>query len=331
MPGYTSIAYKLNSRVTSYVPEAIYSENKEGIDDDLILRKAKNGESAMQATELLDVIPPGIDVDLKEIPHCNVVIDAENVKPTCIPIEEVVVEAKAKWFSSNVKMVKSHIETNLNLSANIFGEFGCFELVDYTTNLELPVVELECLSDADLATFGAKRLTPSNSIYKHFNTFNENLFVVVYDFNEHYMQKYVLEEELGGGWSIETHNFPHIFKPMRADCGGAVILGKKITEDTETKVGLYQLVSIKINFPDALAIESEVIHGNSSFTGPYAITSNPHGKASPVLMRTNKDEMQMVSQPNYKNPHAFFQKKPSPLLTACSSYIGESNAPQAAE
>ena len=315
MPTPELKSYPLTEAIESYVPLAVYAENKEAIDRDFICRKTRDNEIVMHATELLGILPPASDLDLKDIPLCDTSSEPssdtssqpgkedDHVDSEMVSIDDVAITVRAKWLQPDVKSAKS--ATN----ANVFGAYGSFELVDYSPNLVLPTVELDSLSDEDLKTFGAKRLTPERSKCPSFNTFKESLFVIVYDYSKEYVEKYVLDKELGGGWFIETHNFPHFFKPMCPDCEGSAIIGKLISEDSETKIGTYKLVSVHIKFPDAIAIESGVIHGNSGFIGPYAIPSNPHGTASIVLIHDKNDQIQMISQPTYKNPHTFFNQR----------------------
>lgn len=317
---------QLNSDVKSYVPLSVYQENKEAIDRDFILRKTKEGEVMMHATDLLGLIPPAADLDLDELPLCHHeelcdtassastmsdVSMGDVVAGSTVSMDDVAITVRAKWLPPDMAAAQSAS------NANVFGAYGTFELLDHTSNLVLPTVELDDLSDADLEEFGATRLTPSKHTVPHFNTFQESLFVIVYDYSQEYVDKYVLKPELGGGWFIETHNFPHFFMPMRPDCAGSVILGKQISEDSETHIGTYKLISICIKFPQAVAIKSGVIHGNSGFTGPYAIPSNPHGTASIVLIHDDKDQIQTISQPMYKDCSRFF--KPSPMDTGSAA------------
>lgn len=317
---------QLTPDVKSYVPLCVYQQNKEAIDRDFILRTTKEGEVMMHATDLLGLIPPAADLDLDELPLCHheALCDTASSASTmsdvsmddvasvsAVSIDDVAITVRAKWLPPDMAAAQSAS------NANVFGAYGTFELMDHTPNLVLPTVELDELSDADLEQFGATRLTPFKHTVPHFNTFQESLFVIVYDYSQEYVEKYVLKPELGGGWFIETHDFPHFFMPMRPDCAGSVILGKQISEDSETHIGTYKLISICIKFPQAVAIKSGVIHGNSGFTGPYAIPSNPHGTASIVLIHDDKDQIQTISQPMHKACSRFF--KPSSTDTASAA------------
>jgi hypothetical protein len=308
----TSLPYQLKNdatTVTSYVSKETYANNKKNLDKDLIVRKTKEQRIVMQATHLLDVLPPGSDLHLSRIPLCNETESANqkmnDSHSTLIPISEVEVTVQAKWIDPMEKAIKNE------LNANVFGSYGCFELVNRFDPLDLPVVDLNCLSDHDLQSYRATRLTPNNASHYKFNTFNDSLFVVIFDYSKDYLRDYALQADLGSGWFIETHNFPHFFKPMHPDCDGAAILGKLVSKDEEANIGTYKLVSIKINYPDTLVIESDVIHGNASFVGPYAIPSNPSGKASIVVMRDNQGGMQTVTQPHYQRSSLFCQQAPS--------------------
>lgn len=311
-------SHKLTTEVTSYIPDEVYLQYKESIDRDFIHREGDTGEVLMHASDLLAVIPPGGDLDLNEIPLCDSPVDPTDVVEKIdsdvsqtIPIDEVAITVRARWLPPDES------EASSASNANVFGRYGTYQVVDYTPNLVLPTVDVDFLSESDLASYGAKKLTPKDHVFHGFNTFDQNLFLIVYNYSPEYVEKYVLNKELGGGWFIETHNFPHIFKPMSPDCGGSCIIGKLISSDAETGIGTYKLVSVKVQFPNTLAIESEVIHGNSGFTGPYAIPSNPNGTASIVLIHDKHGEIQSIDQPDYqvRNPNRLFQEKPSTSFT----------------
>lgn len=286
------VPYELDNGVISYVDPANYAKDKFEIDPDLVVRKTKEGEVVMEATHLLSVMVPGEDLHLNEMPLCNSTEDSPAPNEP-VSLHDAEVDVDARWYSPEVKPV---ITDN---NANIFGRYGSFEIVNSPSNLELPAVSLENLSDEDLQTYHAQRLSPTHDTYKNFNTFDKDLFGIVYMYKD-YLNKYALKEDLGGGWFIEHHNFPQFFKPMNKQCGGAVILGRLISEDDKTHIGHYKFVSIKMKYPDGIAIESDVIHGNSSFEGPWAISSTTIGKASIALMRTPENKIQQVSQPDYE-------------------------------
>ncbi|KTD75298.1 hypothetical protein [Legionella waltersii] len=303
----SSFPYKLTGlNVASYVDPNVYAKDKSDIDPDLVVRKTKEGEVVMEATHLLSVMTPGQDLNLDEVPLCG----SKEKSPAPgepVSIEDAEVEVTARWYPPEVKPVKT------DSKANIFGTYGTFELVNTPPTLELPAVWLENISDTDLQKYHAKRLTPDCPKYKHFNTFGKDLFSIVYNYKD-YLQKYALKEDLGGGWFIEHHDFPQFFKPMSTECSGAVILGRLVSVDKDTNIGHYKFVSIKMKYPDALAIESDVIHGNSSFEGPWAISSTTAGKASIALMRTTDSAIQQVSQADYQTQR-FFKTHPKGLVS----------------
>lgn len=302
--------HKLHNGVISYVHPKAYAEDKKWIDPDLIDRRTITGEIGMRTSHLLSIMAPGEDLHVDQLPLDDFKQHDESAKKVRqsygkISIRSAEVDVFARWFTPDVK------PANTDNNANIFGQYGCFELVDYCSNLELPAVDLECLSDTDLQLYRATRLTPEYSFYPKFNTFDKNLYILVDDYSENYLVDYALQEKLGGGWFIETHNFPHLFQPLSPECGGAAILGRLISRDEKTGISHYKLISIKINYPEAIVIESEVIHGNASFIGPYAISSTSAGNASIVVMRTPDGKMQSVTQPAaYQNPHRLFKQQP---------------------
>lgn len=300
------IPFKLNAEVTSYIPYSAYLQHKEAMDIDFIHRETLDGKVMMHASAILGIIPAGGDLNIQDLPLCRMPKDfgakeTAPKDPMLVPLDDVVITVRAKWMSAEEKPAKS------SSSANFFGRYGTFELLDDIKNLVFKTVDIDTLTEESLAFFGARKLTPKNPSFTGFNTFNESLFAIVYDYDKDYLEKYAHVEALGGGEFLEAHNFPHFFKPLGPECAGSTIIGKLVSFDQENKIGTYKLISVSIKFPSAIAIESGVIHGNAGFIGPYVISSNPHGQASLALMHNKDNEMQAVTQIPYESTQRFFK------------------------
>lgn len=302
------IPFKLNAEVMSYIPFSAYLLHKEAMDIDFIHRETFDGEVMMHASAILGIIPAGGDLDIQDLPLCSMhedfgVKEKKPSDPIPVSLDDVVITVRAKWMSAEEKPAKS------SSSANFFGRYGTFELLDDIKNLVFKTVDIDALTEESLAFFGAKKLTPTNASLAGFNTFDEPLFAIVYDYDKDYLEKYAHVEALGGGEFLEAYNFPHFFKPLGPECAGSTIIGKLVSFDQENKIGTYKLISVSIKFPSAITIESGVIHGNAGFIGPYVISSNPHGQASLAIMHNKDNEMQVVTQIPYESTQRFF--KPS--------------------
>lgn len=293
--------------VVSYVSPKDYEKDKQYIDPDLVDRRTLTGMPAMQSTALLSIVAPGSDLEVKEIPLCSAMQSMPEKKETIKvdSISNIEIDVIGRWLPPEIKAAQA------SDNASIFGHLGCFEMISpVVQTLELPTVDLESVPEEDLRVhYKATRLTPTHSSYPNFNSHDKNLYMIVYSYNENYLSEYAMQPSLGAGIFIEYHNFPHLFKPLSSECNGAVILGRKVSEDEKTGVGHYKLVSLKINYPDSIVIEAGVIHGNAAFVGPYVISSTTSGKGSIVAFRTNNGSMQSVTQPDYYSSERFFKQK----------------------
>lgn len=277
------------------LPPEDLEKNKEEIQKSLQLRKSKEGEVVMQSTEILAVLPPLGDLDIRKIPGFELPQEIAAEKHDFVPLSEIEVTIKAHWFSAAEKQADGTKEANIFLTQN-----GTFELVTPMDVLTFPTVDVTSISPADLESYGVTLLDQKNPTIEKYNTLKDkNLYFITYDYSADHLSKFTLQPELGGGWFVEYHDHPHVFKPMSTQCHGATVIGKLVSEDKETKIGTYKFISIRIGFPNTVALKGGVIHGNAAFVGPYAISTNPNTHASVAIVRKPNGEQQPIAQPEY--------------------------------
>ncbi len=114
---------------------------------------------------------------------------------------------------------------------------------------------------------------PSNFFPTEFD-----LILAKYRYAKNYVKDFLTEVGGGGGYFVETHNFPHIHVPLSPDCEGYLIVGKQLSADTFT------FTAFRIPFGYALHTPANTIHGDGTIVGEYAIAvATAAAKADTVL------------------------------------------------
>ncbi|QRN04009.1 hypothetical protein GH742_09080 [Legionella sp. MW5194] len=170
--------------------------------------------------------------------------------------------------------------------ASVFGSLGVFAVGDNHPSIDFPLVNALSVSPLFLQAYGAA-IVPVEETFRLPKSKEKSLttlHVTEYTWKNNsrqYINNYVLQQHGGGGLFIETHPFPHIFTPLSPECGGGVILGRKVEDQ-------YRFVAFQITYGYSLVIKSNVIHGDSFFHGPYAIALSETAFADSVLIKSGK-------------------------------------------
>lgn len=103
------------------------------------------------------------------------------------------------------------------------------------------------------------------------------LRVVTYNYGDDYLNGYLM---LGSGVFIERHEFIQAITPLTPECGGFVMLGREVPDESGSNQ--LELVGCPVPFGCTLLVDVGSIHGDSTLTGLYmmAMTGNH------VAMRT---------------------------------------------
>ena len=161
--------------------------------------------------------------------------------------------------------------------ANVFGTgLGVFKLPE--EDARIPIVTA---NEQNVSYYGLTLLEKGSKINLHNRC---PLGVLTYHFHKDYLKDYVLNEKLGGGIPIETHDFCHIYAPGKAS-SGHVIIGKK--EPASASIAFTGFI---IPEGKALFLPAGTIHGDATFTGDLTMLVAKED-ADAVVFRSSEGEM----------------------------------------
>lgn len=260
-----------NISVRVYIEQDKYTQYQDDIAPTIVDRAG-----LMTATDIIDVIPPCGDFKLTQPPQEHVM---GQLTANCVP---KTVEFTATWYHADEKLAYTAED------ANTFGRSGVLEIHDQSPVLQIPKMDAGVISCEELAKFGA-RLVPVHERIKAFNTSSYPLPVVTYRVHHDYVHKYLFQPHGGGGAFLEHHIPPHIWIPLHPACSGALILGRKESEEQ------FKLTAVTIPYGYALALDAHALHADSFLIGDYAMalsaTKDKAAKASTVIFRRPTEEM----------------------------------------
>lgn len=167
------------------------------------------------------------------------------------------VAVKAIWYSpKNVR--KTGINIRAGGNSNVFNDFGAILVPD---DFRIPIVKA---SKANVRHYGLTLIENQHAFELLSDEFD--LILAKYRYGKNYRQDFLTEVEGGGGYFVETHNFPHIHVPLSPDCGGYIIVGKKLSEEN------FNFTAFSIPYGFALHTPANTIHGDGTIAGEHAIT-----------------------------------------------------------
>jgi len=164
---------------------------------------------------------------------------------------------KAAWHSpKNIRKARINIKAGGN--SNVFNGFGAILVPD---DFRIPIVEA---SKENVRHYGLTLIENQHALELLSDEFD--LILAKYRYAKNYRQDFLTEVEGGGGYFVEMHNFPHIHAPLSPDCGGYIIIGKKLSENN------FNFTAFSIPYGYALHTPANTIHGDGTITGEHAIT-----------------------------------------------------------
>jgi hypothetical protein len=131
-------------------------------------------------------------------------------------------------------------------------------------NLDIPTLSLS--QTLNLHLFNAELVPQSKSFLfqqdqiSKFEAAQHKLRLVTYFFGSNYYQDYCLKNN---GVFLEHHDFLQFITPMNQNCGGFIILGRRVED------GSLELIQITIPFGFILLLNPGAIHGDSTLVGLY--------------------------------------------------------------
>ncbi len=223
--------------------------------DIFVNRIGQTPESFMRTNKLVQVLEPDtllkfdgsklITLKSDEKTKSNYISD--NLVPTFLSDTISYVKIKGKFMKSFLA------EKTEN---NILGKNDWF--ITQTKSITIPET---VITEETLAIFGCKLIKPGD-VFSFESTKVLPLFEV--SVGKEYVQEYLLKENFGNGFYIETHDTPHYHQPLDLNSGGFLILGLK--DDDELI-----LTKFKIPFGYGVYMEPETLHSDAFLVGNYNV------------------------------------------------------------
>lgn len=289
-------------------------------------RRSKDNAPLMTSTAFIGMVEPGKQVNMSQVlgakapqqggkatPSCSVSNGSTASAPGLTSVSSVdsldsVSSSSTTSSERSVAATWRHRDVEQGTSgrdASVFGGLGVLSIEHLDMALlNIPYNDAGQVTPQFLQAYGAQ-LVPVEQTFtlgptgdtKH-ETLN-TLYVTEYTWNQNYVPDYVMREDGGGGLFVETHPFPHIFTPLEPTCGGVLILGRP-----GENAGEINFAAFSIPYGYSMVVNSDVIHGDSFFTGKYAIALTETELADSVLIKEvgEKSARDMQSVSPYISP-----------------------------
>jgi hypothetical protein len=186
---------------------------------------------------------------------------------------------KAIWYSPENSR-KAHINIKAGGNANVFYGLGAILVPD---DFRIPIVKA---NKQNVRHYGLTLIENQHTLELLSDEFN--LILAKYRYGKNYRQDFLTEVGGGGGYFVETHNFPHIHAPLSSDCGGYIIIGKKLSEDN------FNFTAFSIPYGYALHTPANTIHGDGTIVGEYAISVATASAEADTVLFYNEHTKAMV-------------------------------------
>ena len=168
-------------------------------------------------------------------------------------------------------------ERKQNLSINSNNILGSNDYFYLDFNLDKINIPIEETSNEYLNYYNVYILEPEQI----FNL-NNNTEIALFEMSigTEYVNGFLLEEGLGDGFYIETHDLPHYYFSSNPDSKGYLILGEKIHEG-------FALTAFEIGANKPIYISPYVYHSDGYLIGEYNVIYGKANNYKTYLFRTN--------------------------------------------
>ena len=275
----------------SKLPDNVSSAHMHALQTTMVDRRAPDmpgSKPLMKATQAHAVLRTGTEINMLAVTGIKEedLPDSSTVKLTTS--KELTI--KATWNHKSVEVAESSSESS------VFGSSGVLAIPPHINVVDIPKMNALAVPAAFLAKYGAELIPLEKSFTLDAVTDPslEKLYLIEYQWDADYIQDYIMKKRGGGGLFVETHPFPHLFAPLSAECGGALILG------VDRLDGSFDFAAFEIPFGYTMKIGGNAIHGDSFFVGPYAIALTETELADSVLFKTDtpaRDLQRVVQTP----------------------------------
>jgi hypothetical protein len=190
------------------------------------------------------------------------------------------VTVKATWYTAT-EALKNNIRVVSGSSGNVFGSMGALLVPDH---FKIPTVTA---TKENVKHYGLELIENG----KELTVRSEQCDIVMmkYDYTSIYKKDFLMQKYGGGGIFVETHEFPHIHIPLSKDCGGYIVIGKKLSE-TE-----FNFTAFRIPYGYALYTPSNTIHGDGTLVGEYGLTvADPSMISADTVLVYNEHTKEMA-------------------------------------
>jgi hypothetical protein len=190
------------------------------------------------------------------------------------------VTVKAAWYTAT-EALKNNIKVVSGASGNVFGSMGALLVPDH---FKIPTVTA---TKENVKHYGLELIENG----KELTIRSEQCDIVMmkYDYTSIYKKDFLMQKYGGGGIFVETHEFPHIHIPLSKDCGGYIVIGKKLSE-TE-----FNFTAFRIPYGYALYTPSNTIHGDGTLVGEYGLTvADPSMISADTVLVYNEHTKEMA-------------------------------------
>lgn len=275
----------------------VWSKAKKGKLDKKLLEKAvvesvritryavKNGKPDKKKP----VMTTGKEVAFIEAGVSNWHFDIAKSKPF-VPakIATPMAKVKAHWYTAQ-EALTTGIRVVSGGDANTFGAMGALLVPD---GFKIPTVTATA---ENVKYYGLELIETGNDF--SVTTARYPIALMEYDYTKDYKKDFLMQKYGGGGIFVETHDFPHIHIPTSKNCGGYIVIGKRISFDE------FHFTAFRIPFKHALYTPAYTIHGDGTLVGVYALTvaDSAMAAADTVLMYNERTlEMARGVVPDWK-------------------------------
>jgi hypothetical protein len=240
--------------------------------DIFVDRKGITNNAFMKTVKLIDVFNQ---------PNQNLLFDGFNIKNTnCLSnrtdFNSYPDIAYVQIAGQFIKLKDNGDNKNLEVHPNNI--LGSSDLFIYNDNFEIPEV---LTNQATLNFYGCK-LIKSGDVFNLQNNKPMPLFEITV--GPEYVQNYLLQENLGNGFYIESHNTPHFHQPLNSNSAGYIILAKRFEN---------QLIMSKFKIPlgHGLYTPPYVYHSDAYLIGDYNVIYNKADDYKTFMFRNNNNNI----------------------------------------
>lgn len=194
----------------------------------------------------------------------------------------------AEWFDST-QALAADIHVVSGSSGNTFGKMGALLVPD---GFSIPPV---MATPQNVQYYGLELIENGENLTVH--SPQADIIMMEYDYTSIYKKDFLLQKYGGGGIFVEYHNFPHIHIPLEESCGGYIVIGKQISENT------FDFTAFQIPYGYALYTPPNTIHGDGTLVGKYGLTvADPSMVGANTVLMYNKNTKTMAKDvvPDWK-------------------------------